>query len=433
MVLMALLTLPLSQNLALSSSRTGNSPADGPPTRAGNSPITGAFFGMHIASPRTPWPLPDVGMLRLHACHSNWDQIEKSPGVYNFKTLDKWVARARQHKAQPVYTFVAVPQFYSSDPNDRTCNYAPGACHPPQDLNADGSGTDAAFKAFVTAIVNHVGSKIRYWEIWNEPNQATQWIPTDDKLPYSQIARMAQDAQAIIKAANPNALVLTPAPVGYPTGAQKWLDGYLGAGGGQYADVIAFHGYVNPSWKKGDYPIAENEVRLIASVRRRMKEHGQQDKPLWITEGGWGNAHLTGFTDPILQSAFTARYVLLQQSLEIDRAFWYQWDNPTGAGTLWKGPMQNDLRMPGVAYQHIAQWTRGATITAPCKPYEGSTIWTCEYTRPAGYKAMVIWNTAGLSQVDVPPQYKHARGLLGKRWKVGKTVAVGTWPVLLEN
>ncbi len=432
-MVVALVVVSLSQNLAQSTSGSGEFPSIGGHTSESDSLIPRAFFGMHIGSIQTPWPLADVGMLRLHATHSNWDQIERSPGVYNFKVLDKWIAHARHHNAGLVYTFVAVPQFYSSKPNDRSCNYAPGACHPPQDLNADGTGTDAAFKNFVTALVNHVGNKIQYWEIWNEPNEKTQWIPTDSNLPYSQMVRMAQDAGNIIKAANPSALMLTPAPVGYPTGAEQWLDGYLGAGGGAYADVIAYHGYLNQSWKQGAYPIAENEVRLVGAVRRRMQQHGQENKPMWITEGGWGNIRLTGFKDPILQSAFAARYLLLQQSLGIAHAFWYQWDNSTGAGTLWKGPKQNDLRMPGVAYQQVAKWTSGATLTAACKPYENGTIWTCQYARRQGYQAMAIWNTAGLSEVNVPPQFKRGRGLLGTRWKLGKTVTVGIWPILLEN
>lgn len=432
-MLVALVAISLSQNLAQSGSVGNEFLPVVRPISQDDSPIPSSFFGMHISSTGTPWPVAEVGMLRLHATHTNWDEIEKTQGNYDFEVLDKWIAHAQQHNVGLIFTFVAVPQFYSSDPNDRSCNYAPGACHPPRDLNADGSGTDAAFKSFVTALVNHVGDQIQYWEIWNEPNQKTQWIPTDGHQPYSQLVRMAKDAGEIIKAANPNALMLTPSPVGYPTGAPEWIGGYLGKGGGKYADVIAFHGYLNPSWKKGDYPVAENEVRLVAAVRNRVKQYGQQNKPLWITEGGWGNIHLTGFKDPVLQSAFAARYLLLQQSLGIARAFWYQWDNPTGAGTLWKGPKQKDVRMPGVAYQNAAEWTNGATITSACEPYDNSTIWTCQYTRSNGYQAMAIWDTAGLTHVNVPPQFTDARDLLGERWKLGNTVTIGTWPILLEN
>jgi hypothetical protein len=374
-----------------------------------------------------------VGGQRLHSTNTNWNQIERTQGNYGFEFLDKWIAQAQEHNTPLIYTFDAVPKFYSSDPNDKRCNNGPGACHPPIDLNADGSGTDAAFKNFVTALVNHVGNKIQYWEMWNEPDQTVQWVPTDRNLPYNQLVRMAQDAREIILAANPNALMLTPPPVGYPHDAPKWMDGYLAAGGGAYADVIAFHGYVQ-HWKMGDYPVAEHEVELVNSIKAVAAKYGQQYKPLWVTEGGWGNVHHTGFTDPVLQTAFTARYVLLQESVGLARAFWYQWDNPNESGTLWLGPDKDNMREPGIAYQEVVSWTAGATLTQPCAPVPGSgSIWSCTYTLPGGYQAMAIWDTAGYSKIAVPHQYKQYRGLMGKSGNLGRTVTIGIWPILLET
>lgn len=435
LVLLELTAAPVGETLAQgdSPSPEASSVIDGQ-IRQGKYVIPSSFFGMHINKVTTSWPLAQVGGLRLRASQVNWDQIEKSPSVYDFTLLDQWIAEAKQNGATVMYPFVAVPQFYSSDPGDTTCDYAPGACDPPTDLNADGSGTDAAFKNFVAAIVNHVGNQIQYWEIWNEPNQKSQWKPTDSILPYNQLIRMAKDAREIIQAANPNALMLTPAPVGFPTGAPMWLEGYLAAGGGPYADVISFHGYLNQYWKLGAYPVAENEVRLVSRVKYWVAKNGQQDKPLWISEGGWGNVDLTGFTDPRLQTAFIARYVLLQQSLGIAQAYWYQWDNPSGAGTLWLGPRRGQLREPGIAYRQVAEWTGGATLSVPCaSSANNGSVWTCNYTRAGGYQAMAVWNANGYSQFPVPPQYKQYRGLMGHVYPVNHTVRIGPWPILLEN
>jgi hypothetical protein len=400
--------------------------------RQGKYVIAGSFFGMHINRTSTYWPLAQVGGVRLRASQVNWDQIEKTPGVYDFSLLDQWIAEAQQNKATVMYNFVAVPQFYSSAPGDTTCDYAPGACDPPTDLNADGTGADSAFKNFVTALVNHVGSQIRYWEIWNEPNQKSQWVPTNPALPYNQLIRMAKDAREIIQAVDPNAVLLTPAPVGFPTGAPLWLAGYLAAGGGAYADVIAFHGYLNQYWKWGAYPIAEDEVRLVSRVKYWVAKYGQQGKPLWISEGGWGNVQLTGFTNPKLQTAFIARYVLLQQSLGIAQAYWYQWDSRNGAGTLWMGPRRDQLREPGFAYRQVADWTVGATLSSPCTPSPNG-VWKCTYTRSGNYQAMAVWNAFGHSRFRVPPQYKQYRGLMGHVYPVKGSVIIGPWPILLEN
>ncbi len=444
---LALLTLVVAaapvqlsaQDVSADRTMVQGDPHEGGPSHFGHANGNGhvipeSFFGMHINRIGTPWPSAPVGAQRLLASGVTWCEMEKSPGQYDFKRLDEWIEQAQKNNTPLLYTFVCVPPDFSSDRNDTSCVDGPGTCRPPSDLNADGSGTDAAFQKFVTAMVHHVGNKIQYWEIWNEPSQKNSWLPTDPNLPYSQLIRMAKDAREIIKTANPDALLLTPAPVGYPTGAPRWMNGYLAAGGGAYADVISFHGYLNQFWKQGAYPVAEDEVRLVDKIKAIAAQHGQQNKPLWVSEGGWGNTHLTGFTDPNLQSAFVARYVLLQESLGIAKAFWYQWDNPQGAGKLWKGPLREDVRQPGIAYREVALWTDGANLTSPCVPLPGSgSIWTCTYSRQGGYRAMVVWNTAGMSKILVPRQYKRYRGLMGKTGGIGKSVIIGPWPILLEN
>jgi hypothetical protein len=394
--------------------------------------IPNSFFGMHINSTTTPWPSQPFATQRLLNSFVGWANIETSPGVYDFRWLDKWLSAAKSHNVSLVYTFADVPQFHSSARWDSTCSYTAyglGGCHPPKDLNADGSGTDQAFRNFVTALVKHVGTRIQFWEIWNEPNQTTMWIPTDPvNHPFDQLRRMQRDAHDIIKAANPSALILTPSPVGFPNGARIWLDGYLGAGGGTDADVIAFHGYVH-HWIMGSKPIAENVVTLIESIRAVVAKYGLQNKPLWITESGWGRTDVDGFTNVTLQTAFLARYILLEESQRIPHSYWYQWDNKV-AGQLWKTP--NTLLLPGIAYGQVHKWTAGATLTAPCTPV--GTIWTCRYSRSGGYLAMAVWDTSGTFSYIVPTVFKQFRDLRGNVTKITTPVVnIGIWPILLEN
>lgn len=400
--------------------------------QAGSYAIPENFFGMHINNLGIPWPNQQFTTQRLLASNVGWANLETSPGVYDWKWLDKWVAQAQEHNVTLIYVFNDVPQFYSSKPGDSTCTYTNlglGACDPPDDLNADGTGSDAHFKSFVNAIVSHVGNKIQYWEIWNEPNQAVQWTPTNAKLPYSQLIRLEADARAIIKAANSSAQIVTPSPIGYPNGAPDWMDGYLAAGGGANADVIAFHSYVNHRiW--GQYPIAENVVPLIQSVKAVMAKHNQQSKPLWITESGWGKTQYDGFTNESMQTAFTARFILLEMSAGASRAYWFQWDGKNGAGTLWQPP--NSLRTTGSAYEQVHQWLSGATLTVPCAA--AGAVWTCTITRTGGYQGLVVWNTSGNSSFTFPSQYKQSRNLSGNTTSLsGSKVTIGTWPIILEN
>jgi len=394
------------------------------------------FFGMHINTYTNGFPSQPFSTQRLLNSNVNWADIETSPGVYNFQWLDQWINQAEAHHITLLYTFIDVPQFYSSNPTDATCSYASrglGGCHPPSDLNADGSGTNAHFRNFVSALVQHVGNKIQYWETWNEPNQLTAWQATDPvNHPYNQLIRMQQDAAQIIKATNPNALILTPPPVGYPYGAPHWLSGYLAAGGATGADVVAFHSYVH-KWIWGTQPVPENVANAINNMVAVMQKYNVT-KPLWITESGWGRTDKDGFTSESLQTAFTARYILLEQSAGVAHAYWYQWDSnaPYDAGTFFMPP--NVTRAPGIAYSQIYNWTAGATLASACAASGSTSVWTCQYSRAGGYQALAVWNTASGSTFPVPSGYTQYRDLLGNTTKItGSTVTIGLWPILLEN
>jgi len=440
---LVLAMIPVDRALAQRSllAREGSSAIDAQ-INSGSYTIPSAFWGMHINNLFTPWPVSYFTNQRMAGSDIFWWNVEVAPGQYDFFWFDQWMAQAQAHGVTVMYTFAGIPQWYSSVPNDTNCAYEDGACDPPKDLNEDGSGTDAAFKNYVTAVVNHAGSQIQYWEIWNEPNEHKQWTPTcitlkncSGNLKYAQLLRMASDARAIILAAYPNALILSPASVGWPGSATGWMEGWLNAGGGQYADVIAFHGYLN-QWVMGHFPVAENEAKLIGQMKYVVKKYGQQTKPLWITEGGWGNVLLDGYSDAVLQSAFLARYILIQQSRGIARGYWYQWDSPFGAGTLFQGPAAPNIRMAGYAYNSIVNWTNGATISVPCTLQKGTSVWTCRYTRstPAGYKALVVWNAKQNSTFTLSQGYAQYCDLKGNVTALqGKKVQIGMWPILLEN
>ena len=81
----------------------------------------------------------------------------------------------------------STPAYISSNPTDAcdfssTSGHPAGSCDPPADVCADGTGTDATFTNFVTALAQHMNNdslpKIHYWEIWNEPNDVTFWNGT---------------------------------------------------------------------------------------------------------------------------------------------------------------------------------------------------------------------------------------------------------------
>jgi len=143
--------------------------------------------------------------------------------------LDTLVSRAQARGLDVVYTFGRTPAWASSNRTGYCQNNAAGSCYPP--------ASQQYWKDFVTAISLRYAGKIKYWELWNEPNAANSWTGTT-----AQMVTMAQNAYPIIKANASGAVVLSAGPQG--PSAYIWLDDYLAAGGGTYADGFSFHGYL---------------------------------------------------------------------------------------------------------------------------------------------------------------------------------------------
>ena len=148
------------------------------------------LFGLHIQMLSTPWPSISFGGFRLYSnlggSITRWAVINKKPGIYDFSVLDAWLAELHSHGVTNiVYTFSQVPKWASSNPNDTACDFAYnvpgyGGCDLPTDINPDGTGTNATYINFVTALARHVNNPtylqthahIQYWESWNEGTEA---------------------------------------------------------------------------------------------------------------------------------------------------------------------------------------------------------------------------------------------------------------------
>jgi hypothetical protein len=408
--------------------------------------VSPTYFGMHMHGgviSRQPWPSVSFGSQRLWDGSVSWSDINTARGAYDWSKLDHWLALSPQHGAELLYTFGRVPQWASSSPYDTTCGVGPGQCAPPNDVNADGTGTNQHFKDFVTALAQHnkasTAGHIKYWELWNEMGDPPVWSGT-----VAQMVRMAKDAATILKQVDPQAVVLVPSAIIEGARGRNFLDAYLAAGGKNYADAIAFHGYVQKSGKPLN---PESILDYIAQTRAILAKYGLQAKPLWDTEASWGDpaTSLPPFNDPDKRMGFLARMFLLQHSAGVKRFFWYMWNNNYELGTLWTADRNvpsnpGILLKPGIAYRSVQSWIVGATLTAPCSHI--GTVWTCNFSQPGGYTARAVWDTArscsnGLcttSSYAIPRTFTQYHTLDGALVKVtGSAVPIGYKPILLEN
>jgi hypothetical protein len=443
-------------------------------------PIPSTFFGMHINRWNTPWPQVPIGSLRMLGNMTTWFHLEgEARGRYNWHNLDVWLNQAGEHNVDVMYTFSRTPEWAAAEPH-ASCGPRSGEpdCSPPKDLETTAAcqgplkgenTTDCSFKEFVASLLDHtctgkapnMSCRIVAFSCWNEPNLDGFWIGT-----YAQSARMCSDMVQIVKDHCRQCVTLTPDISAATSGDTKangdsrsydeWFKNFLIAykQDGNYPDATAFHPYAARTHgiRPAPFPdtfagsgcphggrtpeCPDTLLGKIATMRSIMEQNGMPGKPLWATEGGWGtNAEMP---DLDAGAAFVARWLILQASAGVQRAYWFMWDNggnPQGWGGMWDP--SGGVNKAGVAYGQVYNWLVGATFSKPCS--NERDVWTCDLTRPGGYQARIVWDAA--RSYDTPATWKYSvdsrftqlRDLDGGRSAIeGGTVAIGSKPVLVE-
>lgn len=388
-------TLSISDNAAASAQTVQLS---GPGVIRADGGTPASFFAMNL-SLIPDWPtVPSLGAVRLWDTHTAWEFVETSRGTYDWTTLDSWVAAAQAHGVDVLYTLGRTPAWASAAGTPNT---------PPADL--------ATWDEFVTALATRYRGQIKYYEGWNEPNAPNFYNGTT-----AQLVALQQHAYGIVHQLDPAALVLTPPPAtaGSTVKVSQFLSQFFAAGGGAYADIVAFHAYTPPD--------AELIVTLLKNVTDSTPKYGQASKPLWITEGGWSTQ--TILPDPDLQAAFAAKHLLLARGLGIARYYWYGYDFAPW-GTLFDKASKTLLK-PGIAYREVQKWMSGATTGQVCAQ-DALGTWTCSFTRANGYQAVAVWNNNGGTYA--PGIYKQYRDIGGNTFSVSGRLTLSNAPILLET
>jgi hypothetical protein len=386
--------------------------------------VTSSYFAMnnYIYGPPTwtqPWPSVSFGSARLWDTYTEWRFLQPTPTTWNWSSLDWWLNKASQHNIDLIYTFGGVPQWASTEPDNTNCHRALtsaaiGSCAPPKSLTE--------WDNFVRAVVTHAAGKIKYWEIWNEPNIKAYWTGTPE-----QLATMAQHAYGIIKSIDPNAVVISPSPSGYcynnvcqvsgTSDGPTWLANFISDGGSAYTDVYAFHGYPGN--------VAEWINNYLDHYQGVLASAGQGSKPLWDTEGSWGS-HSPGSEDQA--ASYLVRRFLLERSRGIGRFYWEAWDANDNWGTLWTSG--GGINKVGVAYGQISQWMTGATFS-PCAHASNGT-YSCTLNR-SNYQGRVVWNPVKSMSYVPGTEFTRYRNMYGTAASITGPVTIGSNPILFET
>jgi hypothetical protein len=385
-------------------------------------PIPATYFGLHYTSRSNPtWPSSDIfgdngtsqikfGELRIWDTGASWGELNAGgPGVYDWTKLDVILDFAAAHNLDVVYCFGhtpywAVDHFYCGSIDNK------GKAHPvPATIDW------STYDNFITAIVTHAKGRIKYWEVWNEPDGKLFFNGT-----MADVATMARHVREKVHAIQPQITIIGPSTQGWESPVYDHLAAFLAAGGGAHVDKISFHGRLNPSFNGGNAH-AENIFTLVAGLRAKT---GKAE--VFDTEWGWAPKQIP---DPIDQANYVARQFLCRWSLGLKNNDWYSMVSNNWGG-LWKPT--NGLNPAGVAYAQVYKWMVGATMSSPVT-LQANKTWTVGFTRSGGYESLAVWNTGTVTTYTPDKKYIHYRDLAGNRFPVLGAVTIGASPILLET
>ncbi|PJF44729.1 MAG: hypothetical protein CUN55_02495 [Phototrophicales bacterium] len=214
-----------------------------------------------------------------------WAYIETAPEEYNWSHADRIVKHAQNQGLTIIARLGLVPTWVNEDTTDQiaTLNLLPEEHFP-------------TFAKFVGTFVERYQGQIEHIIIWNEPNLNFEWgNRPPDPIAYTELLKQAYLAA---KAANPQVVVMngalapTLAPAGGLEGGWNDLDflrRMYEAGAADYFDALAVHNYpFNMPPQSPPAPEVLN-FRRIELWREIMREYGDEDKFIYITETGWND------------------------------------------------------------------------------------------------------------------------------------------------
>ena len=223
---------------------------------------------------RQEFPWADI---EIHG-KGDYEDRRHEPARSAWDKYDNIVDLAEQHDVQLIARLSSPPEWAHAGYADL------GQFGPPADFND--------FADYVSAVVSRYKGRIRYYQVWNEPNIYPEWgeqaVNPED---YAKVLCLAYDRA---KQIDPDAVILAAALA--PTVAQDGRDlsdliyfqRMYNAGAGRCFDIASAQGYglFSGPYDRRLSPLTTNIARHVL-LRDIMVRNGDERKPIWLAEVNW--------------------------------------------------------------------------------------------------------------------------------------------------
>ncbi len=131
------------------------------------------------------------------------------------------------------------------------------------------------FVSYAREVIKRYKDKVKYWEVWNEPDSGTYWQPQDGMKAYGKLLK---EVYLAAKEIDPECKVLNGGLANGLAGVNILYDNGIN----KYFDILNLHYFDDPG-RNGAIKAAAAYPRLAHKI---MARNGDGGKAIWITEIG---------------------------------------------------------------------------------------------------------------------------------------------------
>lgn len=295
----------------------------------------------------------------------NWDGSSSTPRIVDLADTDRAMATVLAAGMKPILVVT-------------------GKGTPPT------MSTVGAFASYMGAIAQHYAGRVVAYEAWNEPDEAVFWgTPGGDPAVYA----------ALLKATYPKVKPYAPLFIGGLTGnnyrfVEKVYDQLGGSSAGAFDGIAVHTDFIcvtrppDQFYRDPDNRISQYGFLGFRELRQTMVDHGDADKPIWMTEIGWPTSKAVcdggaqagkkpGGVSEALQAAYLSlAYHCLREYPYVQVALWYDTQDVGPEVSLHRFGL---IRTDGThkpAYAAFEKVVAGEDVDAgkPCGDFTGPTL-----------------------------------------------------------
>jgi hypothetical protein len=242
-----------------------------------------------------------VGIVRMDFL---WGDIEPQQGKFDFTKYDGIVSLLRKNKIE-ILGILNYSTDWASSCGKWNC--------PPKD--------NALFVNYAQKVIARYKGKVKYWEVWNEPDSPTYWMPQDGLKSY---CKLLKEVYIAAKKIDPKCKILNGGLAEGPSRVNLLYDN----GAKDYFDILNIHIFESPL-NRNPLPAARAYLKLAQKI---MERNGDGCKKIWVTETGCpgvkkgikvNNWWLGDNPDESQQAELVAQvYTELIKERSLEKVFW---------------------------------------------------------------------------------------------------------------